>query len=206
MSFVALLILLLLLFWLVQAFRFVLSREKSWWRIGLKLVASSCLVIGALGFFGSALSSAGALKCLPDSFEWPSNGSDNSLRLSDGEYAVPHTGSGRVQIYDEELTFIRGWTINASGGVFVLAPSQRATFYVITARNDRKFEYDVLGNQVSSAPFGGAYPPEHAAHVSIKLDVNPLLWPFTSPFAAWLFAGIGIALVVLLEKMKAKEQ
>lgn len=206
MNFFALIILLMLLVWIVQAMRLALSKDKSWWRFGLKLVASSCLVIGAFGFFGSILSSVGALYWLPSSFEWPSNGSDKALQLPEGEYVVPHTGSGRVQIYGENLTFIRGWTINASGGVFALAPSQGATFYVITARNDRKFEYDVLGNLVSSTKYRGAYPAEHDSHLNIKLDISPLLWPFTTPFAAWLFAALGIALAVLSEKMKAKRQ
>ena len=206
MNLFALIVLVMLLFWIVQAIRLAFSKEKSWWKFGLNLVASSCLIVGAFGFFGSALSSTGAMNWLPDSFEWPVRGSDNALQLPDGEYVVPHTASGRVQIYGADLTYIRGWTINASGGVFALAPSQEANFYIFTARNDKKYEYDVLGNLVSSTNYRGPYPAEHNSHQSIKLDVSPFLWPFTDPFAAWLFAALGIALAILSNKLKVRGQ
>jgi hypothetical protein len=206
LNFFALIILLTLLVWILQAIRLTFSREKSWWRFGLKLVASSCLLVGAFGFFGSALSSAGALNWLPESFEWPSSGSDNSLQLPDGEYVVPHTASGRVQVYGADLAFVTGWTINASGGVFALAPSEGANFYVFTARNNQKYEYDSLGDLVSSTNYRGAYPAEHNSHQSIKLDVSPFLWPFTDPFAAWLFAALGIGLAIISDKLKVRGQ
>lgn len=206
MNIFALIILLMLLILVIQAVRRALTKQTSARRFGLSLVASACLVVGAFGFFGTALSSTGALNFLPRSFEWPNYGSDEALQLASGEFVVPHTASGRVQVYDTDLEFVRGWTISASGGAFALTPSEGTRFYVYTARQNRKLEYDVLGNLLSSSGYGGAYPRENSSHRSVELKASPFLWPFTDPFAAWLFAAVGIGLAVLSDKLKAREE
>ena len=128
------------------------------------------------------------------------------MRLASGEYAVPHEGAGRVQVYDENLEFVRGWSANSDGGSFVLVSYVEDRFFVVTARGNRRDQYDVLGNRYASSFYTGDYPPAGIANVQVELEVNPLLWPFTHPFVAWLYAAIGMALGGLAEKIKPKVQ
>ena len=192
--------------WVVQATRFAFNKRDNQAELIPAFAASACLLIGAFGFFGSALSSYGGLNFLPHSFEWPNQGSDAALRLPDGEFVIPHTASGRIQVYDAELSFLRGWTIDAEGGVFALAPSQGSRFFVYTARGNYQFEYDVAGNLLSSRKYQGPYPRNHDSHRIVELTISPLLWPFTDPIAAWLFAIVGMLLVIYLDKSKAQRK
>ena len=84
------------------------------------LFSISCLFIavGAMGFLGSMLSAVGGLNWLPDSFEWPAGYVDGVVYTNNGIYIVPLTPSGRVQLYDAEWKFIRGWHVDAGGGTF----------------------------------------------------------------------------------------
>ena len=116
--------------WILQAVVVALSVKSFTWKAGLNFIASACLVIGALGFFGSALSATGGLSWLPSTFEWPIGGAENVLITSDGTHIVPHTASGRIQIYDKDLNFLRGWNIDAGGGTFILVPAGDNDFYI----------------------------------------------------------------------------
>ena len=191
--------------WVVQAIRFAFAERDSKRGLVLRFVASACLLAGALGFFGSALSSLGGLNFLPPSFEWPNYGSDAALKLPDGQFVVPHTATGRIQVYDLDLSFVRGWTIDADGGVFALAPSQDNRFFAYTARGNKRIEYDVSGNLLSSEYYRGPYPRKNDSHLNIELKVSPILWPFTNPIAAWLLGIVGLLLVVYLERPKARD-
>ncbi len=118
-------ILMMLLVWIAQAVRIALSQKGFTLKAILNFVASGCLVVGATGFFGSALSATGGLDWLPESFEWPVGKVQGALTGADGRVVVPHRPSGRIQIYDRNLVFQRGWFINAHGGTFRLSPVGR---------------------------------------------------------------------------------
>ena len=82
------------------------------WPFGVGL-----LLIGVTGFLGAGFSSAGGLNWLPSSFEWPVGSVDGVVTTKDGLHVVPHTPSGRIQIYDSGWHFTRGWRVDAGGGV-----------------------------------------------------------------------------------------
>src|SRR5579863_4024374 len=67
------------------------------WLIG---TAATLVIIGAIGFFGAALSASGGLNWLPNSFEWPVGYASGVVSTRDDLFVVPHTPSGRVQVYD----------------------------------------------------------------------------------------------------------
>src|SRR5436853_384195 len=79
------------------------------WRRWLTITASCLMVVGAAGFFGTALSAAGGLNWLPSSFEWPVGYTGGVVSTSQGLHVVPHTPSGRVQEYDANWSFLTGW-------------------------------------------------------------------------------------------------
>ena len=59
-------------------------------------VAGFFMIVGAAGFFGSALSAVGVLNRLPHSFEWPIGFASNILKMENGNIVVPHVPSGRM--------------------------------------------------------------------------------------------------------------
>ncbi len=191
--------------WIVIAVFFVEWKKASGLKLVVQLASSAFLIVGGLGFFGAAIASTGGLNWLPISLEWPLTHSSNAVRLDSGEYVVPHEGAGRVQVYDENLEFIRGWSAKSDGGSFVLVSSTENQFFVVTARGNRRDKYDALGTWVSASTYSGDYPPAGVANVYVELEVNPLLWPFMHPFVAWLYAAIGMVLGGLAEKMQSKK-
>src|SRR5437773_3218687 len=90
--------------WLLLAVKqFLLATKADRWERLILYLAPFCLAIGAIGFFGSALSATGGLNWLPASFEWPVGTADNVVATADHFFVVPHTPSGRIQIYDDRL-------------------------------------------------------------------------------------------------------
>ncbi len=199
MNFFTIFILFILLSWLVPVIGFLSNKETSWWKAAIKFTGSAFIVVGVVGFLAPFLSVTGGLNWLSESFEWPIGASDNAVRLEGGNYVVPHIPSDRIQIYDENLVFVRGWFIDAGDGVFKLAPSEGSSFFVYTARGHRH-EFDILGNQISSTTYPGILDDAPSSNVNVDLDYAPYLWPFTHPFAAWLCAAVGLALVSLYNR------
>jgi len=193
-SFFTVLILILLAVWIIQAVRLALSQKGFTWKTVLNFLASACLIIGAVGFFGSALSSVAGLGN-SQSFEWPIGNTDVALRYPDGSIVVPHEPSGRVQIYDQSLQFIRGWPVSAGGGSFKLFPAGNSTFYIFAARGGMKYHYDLNGSLISSQEYSGSYPQDSPHLVSVSVPTPVYLQVFTHPFASWFVAAFGVFLL-----------
>src|SRR5687767_8604011 len=158
-------------------------------RTAMLLPAGVLGLFGVGGFFGAALSSMGGLDFL-GSFEWPIGYTSGVVWLPDGRYVVPHTPSGRVQVYDRALRFQRGWRINAGGGTFVVRASPDGKIEIDTARRSRHLVYDPAGRLLLDV----GYPMEESsARLAAPADALTLViptpwwkWPLTGPFYGWL--------------------
>lgn len=158
------------------------------WRTAILLPAGVLGLFGVGGFFGAALSSVGGLDFL-GSFEWPIGHTSGVVRLPDGRYVVPHTASGRVQVYDRDLKFQRGWRINAGGGTFVVRASPEGKIKIDTSRENRHLVYDPDGRLLLEV----TYPTEESrARLTAPVDALTLIiptpwwkWPLTGPFYGW---------------------
>lgn len=181
----------MLFIWIVQTLKIIVSQKKITLKTTVNYIASACLLIGAVGFFGSALSATGGLDFLPNTFEWPVGNADGVLIYNDGTTIVPHDSSGRIQIYNKSLDFQRGWHVPAGGGVFTLFPADNSNFYVYTARGDRKYLYDIYGTLLSSETYSGKYPHNNPDSNSISIPTPFYLKVFTHPFASWFVIAIG---------------
>jgi hypothetical protein len=191
LNFSSILTLAMLAVFIITAGRSMLSQKGFNRKSILNFLASACIIIGAMGFFGSSLSSS--LDGLT-SFEWPVGSTNAALRYSDGSIVVPHEPSARVQIYDRSLHFIRGWSVDAGGGSFKLFPAENNTFYLFTARGKKKLHYDLNGNMLSSQSYAGSYPEDRSELVSVSIPTPFYLLVFTHPIAAWFVVAFGILL------------
>lgn len=171
------------------------AQRGQGWRRWLTGLASFLLVVGAAGFFGSALSAVGGLNWLPRSFEWPVGYASGVVSTAEGLHVVPHTSSGRIQVYDANWKFIIGWPVNASGGIFKLLVPGEDRIEVITARGSWQYVFDVRGRLISKSTYEPKTYSDFAdLGESIVVPTSPWLWVFSSPFIAWvvLMTGMGV--------------
>ena len=198
---ITLIVLVMLLVWIVQALRILLSQKRFTWKAGLNMIASCCLIVGAVGFFGTFLSMK-----LPNSFEWPVGQTDAAIILDDGTTIVPHEPSGRVQIYNDQLIFQRGWVVNGGGGPFKLTQGSDRNFYVHASRTDRTYLYDLNGNVLSTENLkSGQYSKISAASNRVEVLTPFYLKLFTSPIGPWLVAAFGMFLLFLTGEGRGKK-
>jgi hypothetical protein len=158
------------------------------------------ILIGASGFFAAALSATGVLK-LPTSREWPAGYASGVVAAADGKYIVPLVPSGRVQLYDSQWHFIRGWNVDAGGGDFKVQYSPDGVIEVFTARGEHHYSFSEDGRLIASTTI----LPESFSSLpkgqSVVVPTPPLLWVFSSPFLSWGVAVIGFVGMAILKKI-----
>ena len=176
-------------------------KELRTWRAPVRLLAGALGLMGAIGFFGAAFSAVGGLDWL-GSFEWPVGRASGVVTLLDGTHVVPHTPTGRIQLYDANRRFLRGWRIDASGGIFTPRVNAEQQIEIDTARGDLRLVYDAQGKLISRTQYDdGASASRLAAPADARTMVIPTAWyawPLTSPFYAWLCVGAAIAIWAVL--------
>lgn len=146
-------------------------------------------MVGGGGFAASALSAMGIIP-LPDSFEWPPGYVRGITEAFDGNYVVPLVPAGRLQIYDSQWHFIRGWHIDASGGDFTVACSPNDEILVFTGRGRRRYTFTETGKLISATLLPESFVfPEPGQY--IEVPTSRLLWIFSSPFLSWGLVLIG---------------
>jgi hypothetical protein len=195
-NFFSVLTLLLLAVWIIQALFIVFTQKKFSWRSVLNFVASACMIVGALGVFGTDLSANAGLG-FSKSFEWPIGSASGAVKLSDGTIIVPHGPTGRIQVYNQDLEFQRGWHIDAGGGVFKLVPADENSFYIYTLRNGMEYQYDADGSLLSSEQYTGSYSEVISPAFSVSIPTPFYLMVFTNPLYSWVVGLIGLLLILI---------
>lgn len=201
-------ILFIFIVWVIQAVLLSLSQKSFGVTSVLNYIASACLIIGITGFLAPALLIVSKIE-FSESFEWPVGNTRSALQHSSGIYIVPHEPSGRVQLYDNSLKFLRGWQIEANGGSFNLNISDDNSFYIYTARGDMKYHFDLQGKLLSSEKHLERYPNNRSHLLDVAIPTPAYLWVFTNPFKAWIVAVLGIILANIanrLSKSKRRQQ
>lgn len=143
---------------------------------------------------------------LPETYEWPAGWTSNIVMTPEGFYIVPHTPAGRIQLYDAGMQFIRGWPVDAGGGVFKLLPFDAANQQVgvVTARKNLKFVYDIEGNLLSRASYSPArYDAYPTVGVSLWVPTRFWLLPLSSPMIAWLMGASGMLGLYFLRRVNS---
>lgn len=185
---------------------FAISVAVHGWKLsrGKRLVSLlSCifLLVGTWSFLGASAAATGALPWIPNSFEWPVGWSSGVATTTDGLYVVPHEPAGRVQLYDQNLRFVRGWQVGAFGGSFKVASGSDGRIEVHTARQDMLYVFDSTGRLLSSTK----NPPQDFGSVpqgrSMTIPTPWWGWPLVSPAFDMpvVLAGMLLALPAFVE-------
>ena len=170
-------------------------------------IGGMLLAIGGLGFFGAAFSAVGGLNGLPPGFEWPIGHASGVIVTRNGDHVVPHAPSGRIQIYDRDWKFIRGWHIEAGGGAFHIRMTDDDQIEAVTARGRMRYHYSSEGALLSQEKFDSQnYPGFSDAGVSADVPTHWWLWVFTNPFHSWLVGAVGMILLAISGKITAKSE
>jgi len=125
----------------------------------------------------------------------------------EGFHIVPHTPSGRVQVYDADWTFLTGWYVDAFGGTFKLLAPVDGHIDVITARGDRHYVFDTGGQLISKSSYRpNSYDSFPEVGVSAVVPTAPWLWVFSNPAISWAVLMIGFVPMIVIrlaDKRKA---
>ena len=177
------------------------SERGRGWRRWLTTAASCLLVVGAAGFFGSALSAVGGLSWLPSTFEWPAGYTGGVVSTAEGLHVVPHTPSGRIQVYDANWYFLTGWHVDAGGGTFKLLAPAGGRIEVITSRGQWRYVFGLDGRLISKSTYQPkTYTSFPDAGESLVVPTAPWLWAFSHPGISWAIAMTGMVMLIIMER------
>jgi hypothetical protein len=168
----------------------------------LHVLFGAVSLYGCIGFFGQAAAATGGLSFLPSSFEWPVLWPGATAEDASGNSILGLASSGRVQVYDSRGRFLRGWFVEASGGVFKLQVTPSQQLEVFTARGQRRLVYSLQGAILEKGTFAPASYDVVITRPSVGRTVRAAwpLWPLASPFVAWAWCACGLAGLVLSER------
>ncbi len=167
---------------IVTAFR---QRERlRWSTAGMWLL----VLIGFGGFFGTIFAAEGYLK-LPSSFEWPAGYAAGVVRMPNGDHVVPLANAARLQIYNADWKFLRGWHVSAGGGDFTVECSDGRALEVYTARGNHHYTFTEEGELLASANYDKQFGLPHRDASHVVVPTSPFGWIFSSPAISW---GIGV--------------
>ncbi len=166
------------------------SKVRQW--IGIVGVCGMLLGMGS--FLGQGLIAFGTFGSLRH-IAFPVGATDAAVRLADGGYAVPLRHIGRVQVYSSNLTFLYGWHVPTSGGVFTLLGGQDRRLEIYVARGQKHYVTDYAGQILQSRVYDFKSEPRSVKDPNSVALVIPSPWwafPFRGPFYAWISGIIGI--------------
>ena len=184
----------LLVAWSLYAAASSLRRARGY-RKFVGFIGGILAAYGITAFCGLKLSAKGSL---PASFEWPMGRADQLIDTPDGRRVAVHQASARIQVYDRDWKLLHAWVVNAGAGDFkaILLPEDKLVVW--TVRGAQRYVFALDGTQVERT----SYPLEQYQRLPVTagpgdVPTSILLWPFSSPFAAWGVAIAGALLFVL---------
>jgi hypothetical protein len=171
--------------------------ERSTATVTIGIAGLMLLAYGIIAFFGAFLSATGGLPWSSENTAIPMWHVDGAVIDADGMIYCPSTPWGRVQLYDRDKRFVRGWTVNAFGGTFRLHIDRDNHLEVATVRRRMLYVFDRQGRLLSSA----SYEPRSDSDfdgwrgTTVTIPTPLYLLPFTHPFFAWATALVGMVML-----------
>ncbi len=155
------------------------------------------VVCGFLGFVGSSMLSSGLGKHLPGDLELPVERRAEALLDSRKNAYVPLEGKSRMQVYDGNGKFLRGWHYETFGGSAKLWLIGDTVIKVATARKQKLFFYSTRGELLESEDY---LPLKYDAFAkpsfsTLERDTPLPLLPFATIAGSWMVGFLGMLLV-----------
>ncbi len=174
----------------VGHFRVITIREKALYWAGLIL-----LIIGMAGFFilNTGLVNSPGTKNLfkfPESFEFPVGYTRNYAVDQDGRIFCALDIYNRIQMYDKNKKFIRGWDVDSSRNNNSIYIQHQGKIELYTDVENKHYTFNTHGQLLTTQQFQDSEfhsifdPPLHNPFIWIPTPFY--LWLFISPFGPWL--------------------
>ena len=157
------------------------------------LPVTPCAFLLAYGWF-AFFAQRGGLGFVGETFEWPLVWTGGAVENARGERFVPVVAAARIQVYDSKDAFLRGWFIDACGGVFKLHVTEDDNLEVFTSRGSRRLVFAADGTLLGEGQYRENYnrlPTGPACRVDRMSPWS--LWPLANPFLSLLPGLAGLA-------------
>ena len=173
--------------------RFFTAEFDLGWRRGPLFLGGVMFVVGVIALVVPPV----WLELLSETDEYPVGRAQSLITTQNGLRVVATNVGARLQVYDAEWNFLRGWDFDSHAGSNVaLRPLANDEFEVLTLKGSRRYAYNTNGELIST----GTYPWEEFATSSGKSAVVPTpwwLWVFTSHEYWMVLCAGGFALFAL---------
>jgi hypothetical protein len=171
------------------------------WAHLLSVAALLLVMIGVIGFITPFVAASGGMIWFPNSYEWPVGSADRVIAMPNGYHVVPVDFMSRIQVYDQNWRFVRGWFFEGGGGGSVaLLPTGQDQFEVFTGKlkfggsRGSHYIFTLKGDLVwqgNSSLDEATWDSIVKRAKSVAVPTPPWLWPFSSPVHAWATALCG---------------
>lgn len=170
---------------------------RTWW---LKVFAT------LLGIYGIAAFVAGFVsQVLTNRYGWPDESTEcpagfveQFVSTPDGFHVTVLQSFDRIQVYDADWKFVRGWQVDTHNGHFELRLTDEGEIEVFTARGNNHLKFQLDGTLVFEDKYEGRFPATGRKE-SRWIETPLLLIPLSHPFLGWLFA-LSAAILQMLAK------
>ncbi|MBI1372441.1 MAG: hypothetical protein GC159_06730 [Phycisphaera sp.] len=120
----------------------------------VRVLAAVCMLLGGIGYFGSLSINNGSTDWLGDNVELPLGDLTDVEVDGDGHVYCALQGYHRVQVYDADGRFVRGWQVESQTGRFRMQLGDTGHVEVATLRGDMLFVYDTNGKLLDARDGG----------------------------------------------------
>ncbi|HUG18781.1 MAG TPA: hypothetical protein VMM56_07365 [Planctomycetaceae bacterium] len=172
----------------------------SVWRAGLGWRRGPLFVGGVMTLVGmvAAFVPFFWLDHLSPEDEYPAGLVSSAIRMPDGLRVVPTTVGNRLQVYDADWKFLRGWPIETgTSSMVVLRPLVQDEFEVFAIKGDRRYVFNTQGELIETGRYDKAAFPQNTGE-PMMVPTPWYLMIFTNHLYPFLFCAGGFTLFALV--------
>jgi hypothetical protein len=186
---------------------FIRRRGSRGWRT-LRGLAAWLVAYGVVTLFAQILVVPWGMGLIGPEIEWPIGLSSRAVRDSQGRYIVPHPSSGRVQVYDADLRFERGWFVEDDAVIGKVRVADGDRVEVFTSRDRRRLLYSPDGTLLQQDTFEPQEYKDIATGPQFAVDVGTpwLLRPFAHPLYGMGMMVLGALALAGLDRVEKRSR
>ena len=124
------------------------AKAQAWAKQRLAILGTILVALGATPLVANQLEAMDLMNWLPPAFEWPSGFAPVASTPS-GIHVVSLIPSARIQIYNRDWHFIRGWNVGTFGAGFYATPLAADHIEVAPEHGPRQYVFSLSGNLVA---------------------------------------------------------